>query len=133
MDARDLFEAALERIRLRYGWAVLAYVVMPEHVHMLVSEPLKGSLSLAMQALKLSVAKRRTEKPFWQARYHDFNVWTAEKVPEKIKYTHRNPVARGLGTNQKTGDGRVISTTKPDVWEPWRLSRSGRGGDGNTR
>ena len=34
--------------------------------------------------------------PFWQARFYDFNVWTAKKRVEKLKYMHRNPVKRGL-------------------------------------
>ena len=42
---RDLFEDALERIRRRYEIQVAGYVVMPEHVHLLVSEPGKGSLA----------------------------------------------------------------------------------------
>jgi putative transposase len=35
-------------------------------------------------------------KPFWQRRFYDFNVWTKKKRIEKLKYMHRNPVARGL-------------------------------------
>ncbi|MGA7339618.1 MAG: transposase, partial [Terracidiphilus sp.] len=31
--AMELFEDALERVRLRYLFAVAGYVVMPEHVH----------------------------------------------------------------------------------------------------
>jgi putative transposase len=103
--ARSLFEAALERIRVRYLFVVAGYVVMPEHVHLLVSEPRKGVLARAIQALKLSVAKRRTENPFWQARYYDFNVWSAGKVTEKLNYMHRNPVVRGL-------------VERPEDW-PW--------------
>ena len=34
--------------------------------------------------------------PFWQTRYHDFNVWTEKKQVEKLRYMHRNPVKRGL-------------------------------------
>jgi len=69
---------------------------MPEHVHLLLSEPLNGLLMRAIQALKLSVAKRRKVSPFWQARYYDFNVWSEEKRVEKLRYMHRNPVKRGL-------------------------------------
>ena len=47
--ARDLFERSLEAMRRRYGFAVVAYVVMPEHVHLLVSEPTRGLLSRAIQ------------------------------------------------------------------------------------
>jgi putative transposase len=52
---------------------------MPEDVHLLVSEPRNGGLSRALQALKLSVAVRRSERPFWLARYYDFNVHTHDK------------------------------------------------------
>jgi putative transposase len=34
---RDLFEDALEKAHLRYRFDVIGYVVMPEHVHLLVS------------------------------------------------------------------------------------------------
>ena len=95
-EARDLFEAVLERVRQRYLLAVAGYVVMPEHVHLLVSEPRRATLARAVQALKLSVARRRVERPFWQARYYDFNVHSQEKVSEKLRSMHRNPVAREL-------------------------------------
>jgi REP element-mobilizing transposase RayT len=32
----------------------------------------------------------------WQRRFYDFNVWTARKRIEKLRYMDRNPVARGL-------------------------------------
>jgi putative transposase len=38
VQSRSTFEAALERVRQRYGLCVYGYVVMPEHVHMLVSD-----------------------------------------------------------------------------------------------
>jgi putative transposase len=97
--ASATFEQALERTRRQYGCCVVGYVVMPEHVHLLVSEPGLGTLATALQALKQSVARTlalRGSEPFWQARYYDFNVWTAKKQTEKLKYLHRNPVTRGL-------------------------------------
>jgi putative transposase len=95
-EARSLFERSLETTRRRYNLYVFGYVVMPEHVHLLVSEPEKTLLSKAIQALKLSVAVQRSKRPFWQARYYDFNVFTQRKQIEKLKYMHRNPVTRGL-------------------------------------
>ncbi|HEY1986197.1 MAG TPA: transposase [Terracidiphilus sp.] len=93
---RALFESALERIRRRSGFVVLGYVVMPEHVHLLVNEPIVSALDRAVQALKLSVCVRQPERPFWQARYYDFNVFSVAKQKEKLRYMHRNPVVRGL-------------------------------------
>ena len=72
---------------------------MPEHVHLLLSEPEKASLATAVQALKQSVSRRlalRHAEPFWQARYYDFNFYTEAKRIEKLRYMHRNPVVRGL-------------------------------------
>ena len=94
--SRDLFEHSLERARKRYKLDILAYVVMPEHVHLLVTEPKTAPLSKALQSLKLSVSKQSAKQPFWHDRYYDFNVFTNRKQLEKIKYIHRNPVTRGL-------------------------------------
>lgn len=97
--ARDIFEKTLDRARHWYGFYVFGYVVMPEHVHLLVSEPERSTLAAALQMLKqVSARKLRdgTSGPFWQDRYYDFNVWSERKRVEKLKYIHRNPVARGL-------------------------------------
>ena len=76
---------------------------MPEHVHLLISEPERAKLSLALQMLKQIVSRKLRNKvagsPFWQARYYDFNVWSEGKRVEKLRYMHRNPVKRGLVAN----------------------------------
>jgi putative transposase len=98
--APRIFEETLERVRRWYGFGVLGYVVMPEHVHLLVSEPERGSLSLSIQMLKQltghKLRSRGSDTPFWHTRYYDFNVRTAKKRIEKLRYMHRNPVVRGL-------------------------------------
>jgi putative transposase len=107
--AMELFEDALERVRRRYYFAVAGYVVMPEHVHLLVNEPQRAQLSKTIQALKLSVSLRSRERPFWQAHYYDFNISSHNKFVEKLRYIHRNPVARGL-------------VARPEDW-PWSSFR----------
>ena len=99
-----MVERALEQVRRQYGFFVTGYVVMPEHVHLLVSEPRQALLSRAIQSLKQAVARRlalRASEPFWQARYYDFNVFTERKRVEKLRYMHRNPVKRGLVQHAK--------------------------------
>ncbi|WP_238398601.1 transposase [Edaphobacter sp. 12200R-103] len=93
---RDQFVQSLEKIRTRYDFLVHGYVVMPEHVHLLVSEPNEATLATAIQALKLSVSVQQGRTRFWQKRYYDFNVFTEDKRIEKLRYIHRNPVTRGL-------------------------------------
>lgn len=99
-NPRRVFERTLEQVRLWYGLYVFGYVIMPEHVHLLVSEPRTEELSSAIQMLKQLVARRlchgKADTPFWQARYYDFNVFTRKKWVEKLRYIHRNPVTRGL-------------------------------------
>jgi len=66
---------------------------------MLVTEPERAKLSVALQMLKQNVARVLREVEggaFWQARYYDFNVWSEAKRIEKLRYIHRNPVRRGL-------------------------------------
>ena len=70
-ESRSIFEAAMERVRQQYELCVYGYVVMPEHVHILVSEPERRTLAQAMQSLKQGVARRlalRAADSFWQAR-----------------------------------------------------------------
>jgi putative transposase len=98
-QARDGFEEMLERVRCWYGLYVSGYVVMPEHFHLLIGEPERRPLSLALQMLQQNVAREQRlpeGNPFWQPRYYDFNVWSDAKRVEKLRYIHRNPVKRGL-------------------------------------
>ena len=98
---RDTFVATLERVRGWYAFYLTGFVVMPEHVHLLLSEPERGRLSVALQMLKQLVScklNESTTSPFWQPRYYDFNVYREQKLLEKLDYMHRNPVERGLVT-----------------------------------
>ena len=65
--AKDTFLLSLELTRQSYGFEVMGYVVMPEHVHLLVSEPPDHEIPLAtaIQALKISVSRRLAARPFW--------------------------------------------------------------------
>jgi putative transposase len=114
--ARDLFMAVLEQVRRRYHFVVVGFVVMPEHVHLLISEPERGNPSTVMQALKQSLVRRLLRRyrrradarqgvlwnlaldqgHVWQRRFYDFVVWNEHKRVQKLRYMHRNPVTRGL-------------------------------------
>lgn len=97
--SRDVFLQIFERVRRWYGFFVCGYVIMPEHVHLLISEPERSKLSVVLQMLKQNTGHelRPLEgTPFWEPRYYDFNVWSEAKRVEKLRYIHRNPVTRGL-------------------------------------
>ena len=123
--SRDLFLEVLEQVRKRHQFVVVGYVVMPEHVHLLATEPERGNLSLVLADLKQTFAHRllrelrakngaQTDalwstpiavRHVWQRRFYDFVVFTNKKRVEKLRYMHRNPVQRGL-------------VSQPEQW-PW--------------
>src|ERR1019366_10120381 len=95
---------------------VVGYVIMPEHVHLLLSEPEESNHSVVLQVLKQRFAREllerlRKKQPrpdgslwnivleqghVWQRRFYDFVVWNRHKRAEKLRYMHENPVRRGL-------------------------------------
>jgi putative transposase len=97
-SCKTVFELALERVRRNFRLRVYEYVVMPEHVHLLVSEPERQTLAEALKSLKQGVSRRLigNAEHFWQKRYYDHNVRNYAKFVEKLRYIHRNPVKRGL-------------------------------------
>jgi putative transposase len=120
--ARHHFVKILDQVRTRYRFLLIGYVVMPEHIHLLLSEPKKGNPSKVLQVLKQKVSRalrKRPKKPlsaqlqlpvprskpdtpaFWQRRFYDFNVWSDKKLREKLDYMHRNPVQRKLVVHPK--------------------------------
>jgi REP-associated tyrosine transposase len=121
VTGRETFERELERVRRWYGCSVVGYVVMPEHVHLLISEPERSELSVVIQMLKQTTSgklKLAGMPHFWQIRYYDFPVWSERKRVEKLRYIHRNPVKRGLAR-------------RPEDWPwssflHWAVGREGR-------
>jgi len=114
VHARDIFAQELARVRTETGFRLLGYVVMPEHVHLLMSEPKVGTPSETIQKLKQRVSRKirgsesrglfpppsedngQPLRSFWQARFYDFSVYSEGKKKEKLNYMHANPVIRGL-------------------------------------
>lgn len=61
--ARDRFVRVLAVMRERYEFALVGYVVMPEHVHLLIGEPKKKTPSVMLAALKQRVALELRRSP----------------------------------------------------------------------
>jgi putative transposase len=123
---------AVSRARAAFGFHVWAYVMMPEHVHLLIW-PAKEvySISAILQSVKQSVSRRAVrwlkdnnptglqllatghpDKPyqFWQeGGGYDRNIRNGKALRDMINYIHGNPVARGL-------------VTRPEDW-PWSSAR----------
>ncbi|MGH9816799.1 MAG: transposase [Candidatus Acidiferrales bacterium] len=97
----------LGEVRERYEFSLVGFVAMPEHVHLLMSEPAVGTPSTVMQVLKQRTSRLAhrgngsADVPLWFPRFHDFNVWSEKKKNEKLNYMHMNPVERGLVSHPK--------------------------------
>jgi putative transposase len=136
--ARDRFVKILDEVRARHQFEIVGYVVMPEHVHLLIGEPRKGNPSTVLQVLKQKASRALRRSPrqpgsgqlalafpgeegeaaaFWQRRFYDFNVWSAKKVKEKLEYMHANPVQRGL-----------VSHPREWPWSSWAHYAKGEEG-----
>jgi putative transposase len=135
--ARDRFVKTLDQVRTRWEFPLIGYVVMPEHVHLLMGEPGKGDPSRVLQVLKqktsriLRANRRRSAGQlslrfpdaqddcghFWQRRFYDFNVWSAKKLREKLEYMHLNPVKR-----------KLVAHPKDWPWSSWSYYAKGQSG-----
>jgi putative transposase len=135
--ARNRFVKILDEVRSRHGFALLGYVLMPEHVHLLMAEPEHGNPSKILQVVKQKVSRSLREKntssakplesgfasssvavpAFWQRRFYDFNVWREKKLKEKLHYMHRNPV-----------DRKLVQHPQDWPWSSWSFYAKGEQG-----
>lgn len=118
---RQWFTEALDAARRRLKLALWAYVIMPEHVHVIVwpREPvyeirlIRTALKVPVQRKALAFLRReapdflerlRDEQPngevhyrFWQrGGGYDRNITDPATLRTMIDYIHQNPVRRGL-------------------------------------
>jgi len=113
----EYFVENLKRVRSSYDLDILAYVVMPEHCHLLLlPNQEQYSISTILRVIKAPVAKYALNQfpklrdqctvmatddvqsfQFWQpGGGYDRNMWTEEAIQNSIVYIHNNPVKRGL-------------------------------------
>jgi putative transposase len=119
---REWFCEALAAATTKVGFQLWAYVIMPEHVNVLVYPgDVPERMSAFLRALKEPVARKaiaylkknatewlprltvregeRLRRRFWQpGGGYDRNVTSTEALRAMIDYIHANPVRRGLAT-----------------------------------
>ncbi|MCP4569932.1 MAG: transposase [FCB group bacterium] len=103
--ARELLIKNINSARTKHEFKLWGYVIMPEHVHLLMMPPDDMKLGLVIREIKSKMAREyfaltmsdvKGKKVFWQRRCFDHNCRTPETVREIIEYCHNNPVRRGL-------------------------------------
>ena len=131
---RNLAAKILGEVRKRFGIALFGYVIMPEHVHVLISEgpaiPAKV-IQVFKQRVSRKMRVRKRVRPgqlslpfppeaglrrFWQRRYFDFNVYSEKKLREKLDYMHMNPVRE-----------KLVAHPRDWPWSSWTFYERGEG------
>ena len=95
---------SLAETRVRRKFLLLAYCLMPTHLHLLLAPSDDDPLSAVMREIKIRSAKRMQaarpkQKPLWQARYFDRIMRHRQELSETLDYIHLNPVKDGLVEN----------------------------------
>ncbi len=114
-SAYRVFEQELEAVRQRYGFVVTGYVLMPEHVHLLLGEPRVVSLSSAIQVLKQLTSRKLKAKDavhFWQPRYCDFNVHTKSSALRSCNTCIATRSSADSWPNRSSGPGPAFCTMR---------------------
>ncbi|MFK7790781.1 MAG: transposase [Phycisphaeraceae bacterium] len=113
---KDAFVAYLGKSRDRLAFKLYAWVVMPEHFHILLKPASGQNMPQVLRGIKAGFAKMTIERwreldapilrritdssgrlRFWQTGGgYDRNLYSEHKLIEKITYIHQNPVRRGL-------------------------------------
>jgi putative transposase len=109
-DYQD-FEYLLNEIRETYDMRILAYVIMPNHWHLLLYPKNDGDLSKSLQWLGTSHARRHHTRKgsiggghVYQGRYKSFPIEKDHHFTTVLKYIERNPV-------------RAKLSKTPDAWQ----------------
>ena len=118
---RGIVVKSIDEVRSVHGFALLGYVIMPEHVYLVLWPPevmdvgrvvgeIKRRSAIEMLSVlsraesqvldRLAVRRDSIERRvIWQRRCYDHNCRSESSVWEKAEYCHQNPVKRGLVRN----------------------------------
>ena len=97
----NLLITCLGWCRKTMEFALLAYVVMPDHLHLILAPSEKTSLPDIMRRFKSYTGRvigeeLKSSGGIWQPRYYDHALRDRSGLLKTIEYVHHNPVAAGL-------------------------------------
>ena len=127
------FFLTLAEVRARFPFELFAYVLLPDHLHLLL-RPTDGDISALIQKIKSLAAKRVLEtlrkqgnrtgltrlikdRPgrrahtyqVFQDSFRDLQLWSPWMVKQKVDYIHKNPI-----------EERLVDGVAVYPWSSWR-------------
>jgi putative transposase len=99
----QLFIDELLALRDELGFLLISYVVMPDHVHLILVPGPGAGLARIMQHVKGRFARRLHERngdqgSLWQPRYYETVIRDEASLLRRVDYVEQNPVAAGLAS-----------------------------------
>jgi len=119
IDNYQLYIMAISRIKKKHKFEIIAFVVMPDHLHIIIN-PYETKLSDIIHDFKLSFNgqfRRRYDKHrghLWQGRFWDHIIRDQDDLNKHIDYIHYNPVKHGLSRNPFEWNMSSINKFKND-------------------
>ena len=115
VDHIDHLRACVQRVKLRHPFIIDAMVVLPEHLHALLTLPpddadysmrwslIKAGFSRGIEpGERLSTSRRnKGERGIWQRRFWEHLIRDERDYAHHIDYIHDNPVKHGYVTCRK--------------------------------
>ena len=111
-DNIDTLRAVVASVRAQRPFHIDAWVVLPDHMHVIWTLPDDADYSGRWRAIKKAFAKampaterrsaarvRRGERGVWQRRFWEHTVRDEADYAAHMDYTHFNPVKHGLVTS----------------------------------
>jgi putative transposase len=100
-NARLLLDV-LSHYRAENRFALHAFVIMPDHIHALLTPASEVSLEKAMQFIKGGFSHRlHSSHPVWERSFNEVQVLNLEKFDAFKKYIEENPVRAGLAATSR--------------------------------
>lgn len=103
---RDVFVRLMEELRVKFRFAVVGYVVMPDHFRLLMREPEIDTAAHAVETLQARYRRRynssaRSAEQVWESRFSDTHIVGAAAVAATLAAMHAEPVKAGLVSNSE--------------------------------
>jgi putative transposase len=98
---RDVFVRLMEELRVKFRFAVVGYVVMPDHFSLLMREPEIDTAANAVEMLRARYRRRynssaRSDEQVWENRWSDTHIVGVAAVASTLASMHAQPVKSGL-------------------------------------
>ncbi|HEY2823788.1 MAG TPA: transposase [Candidatus Acidoferrum sp.] len=100
-EIAQIFVTKLYKYRQKGNYLLHEFVLMPNHLHLLLTPSSTTTLEKAMNLIKGGSSHeihriRKSESPIWQSGFHESRVTSATDYKKKVDYIHFNPVTAHL-------------------------------------